>query len=586
MLENLPKGWVKTRLGEVCLPVERIQPEALPDADFTYFDIGGIDNESNRITETKTVTGRNAPSRARQALRKNDILFSTVRTNLRKIARVESDYPNPIASTGFAVIRTAEGVSPEFLFFQVLSEAFVQPLTDLQTGSSYPAVRASDVFAQPILIPPTREQERIAAKLTAAFLGVERAERATRRAQERIKKYRASVLDAALNGKLKRPSREVERSSEPSDRETGANLLHHLLVARRERWEEAEVRRLDAGAKPPKDDKWKSRYREATPPKTDGLPKEPKRWSWASIDQLAWSSGYGTSIKSTYEGKGPPVLRIPNIRNRTLDFEDLKFAGPPNTFKDEDYVAPGDLLIIRTNGSKDLIGRAAIVKSEPERKCTFASYLIRFRLVGDETLWSWISVALGSSLLRAEIESRAATTAGQYNVSLSGLVDLAIPLPPTDEQVEIVSEVERRLSAADRLEAALKQQFVRAIAARELLLREAFSGRLLPQDPRDEAASLLLERIRTVREVEAQKPKGRRMSRSKPKVKNAERRDLLTVLKENGGQMTPEELFVASGHSQESVDQFFAELRDLTTSPARLVEERKSGTQILLRSVS
>src|SRR5260370_41857030 len=104
MPDKLPKGWAKTKLGEVCLPVASIQPEDSPETEFTYFDIGGIDNETNRIADTKTVTGRKAPSRARQALRKDDILFSTVRTYLRKIARVEHEYPNPVGSTGFAVI--------------------------------------------------------------------------------------------------------------------------------------------------------------------------------------------------------------------------------------------------------------------------------------------------------------------------------------------------------------------------------------------------------------------------------------------------------------------------------------------------
>src|ERR1700722_1324061 len=169
MPDKPPKGWVKAKLGEVCLQVATIRPEDSPDAEFTYFDIGGIDNEKYRIAETKTIAGRNAPSRARQALRKDDILFSTVRTYLRKIARLEHNYPNPVASTGFAVIRAAEGVISQFLFFQVLSEDFLQPLHVLQTGTSYPAVRARDVFAQPILLAPTREQERIVTKLAAAL---------------------------------------------------------------------------------------------------------------------------------------------------------------------------------------------------------------------------------------------------------------------------------------------------------------------------------------------------------------------------------------------------------------------------------
>lgn len=122
MTDRLPRGWVKARLGGICLPVAKVRPEDFPSTEFTYFDIGGIDNERNRIYETKTFLGRNAASRARQAVRKDDILFSTVRTYLRKIARVDFDYPNPIASTGFTVIRPAAGISSLFLFYQVLSD--------------------------------------------------------------------------------------------------------------------------------------------------------------------------------------------------------------------------------------------------------------------------------------------------------------------------------------------------------------------------------------------------------------------------------------------------------------------------------
>jgi|ERR1017187_74975 type I restriction enzyme S subunit len=209
MPENIPKGWVQTTLGELCLPVASIQPEDSPGTEFTYFDIGGIDNERNRIAETKTVAGRNVSSRARLAIRKDDILFSTVRTYLRKIARVEFDYLNPVASTGFAVIRPAEGVSSQFLFFQVLSDRFLQSLHKLQTGTSYPAVRDRDVLSQPILLPPTHEQERIVTKLNAALSAVQRAETAAIRAGERLHRYRAVVLSAAVSGQLTRAWRKT-----------------------------------------------------------------------------------------------------------------------------------------------------------------------------------------------------------------------------------------------------------------------------------------------------------------------------------------------------------------------------------------
>src|ERR1700731_486287 len=186
MATLLPNGWTKARLGEACVPVTSSHPGGFPDVEYTYFDIGCIDNERNSITEPKRFIGRMAPSRARQVVRKNDILFSTVRTYLRNIARVEHDYANPIASTGFAVIRAGEGVSSDFLFFQLLSDSFIQPLNALQSGSSYPAVRPRDVFMQEILLAPTREQKRIAEKLNEALAALERAKAASPRAQERL----------------------------------------------------------------------------------------------------------------------------------------------------------------------------------------------------------------------------------------------------------------------------------------------------------------------------------------------------------------------------------------------------------------
>jgi type I restriction enzyme, S subunit len=223
-----PVGWVKTTLGELCLPITTIVPNDSPDVDFTYFDIGSIDNRTNRIVDDKVIAGRNAPSRARQVVQKDDILFSTVRTYLRKIARVERTYPNPVASTGFAVIRLAEGISSQFIFFQILSDGFLHSVNALQTGSSYPAVRAKDVFSQPILLPPVREQERIAARLGAAVAALQRADAATGRAKERIERYRAAVLDSAFTGELTRKWRSGNKPSAAASKP-----LEELLAIRR-----------------------------------------------------------------------------------------------------------------------------------------------------------------------------------------------------------------------------------------------------------------------------------------------------------------------------------------------------------------
>jgi type I restriction enzyme S subunit len=326
MPEKLPKGWAKTKLAEVCLPVANVQPEDSPDTEFTYFDIGGIDNERNRVAETKTVTGRNAPSRARQALRKDDILFSTVRTYLRKIARVEHEYPNPVASTGFTVIRPAEGVSSPFLFFQILSDDFLQPLHKLQTGTSYPAVRSRDVLSQPILLPPTNEQERIVTKLNSVLSSVQRAESAAIRALERLRRYRAAVLNSAVSGELTRDWRAAKQQNKKTNTETGGDVLRRLLDTRRRRWEETKIAQFRKKGTSPKNDEWRSQYLEPVQPSTSDIPDLPETWAWASLEMIA-EIGSGIAVSQNRRVENPielPYLRVANVLRGSLDLSEMK----------------------------------------------------------------------------------------------------------------------------------------------------------------------------------------------------------------------------------------------------------------------
>jgi len=428
------------------------------------------------------------------------VLYGRLRPYLNKVWVAEFD---GLCSSEFLVFAKREGLDSQFLARRLNAEDFVQ-FANEQVSGERPRVNFEKLSRFAVALPPPAEQQRIAAKLSSALSQVEQAETAVRRAQKRLADYRISVLDAAVSGMLTRASRRAHPSTRT---ETGETLLRRLLDDRRARWEDAKLRRLRAAGKQPKDDTWKTRYRQPISPNTTDLTTLPERWTWASIDQLSWDSGYGTSVKCTYDSKGPAVLRIPNIRNRTIDFRDLKFASSSRNLIATQLIAPGDLLLIRTNGSKSLLGRAAVVRSEPNKKCTFASYLIRFRLLGEEQLWSWLAFAWDSQVVRAQIEGKAKTTAGQYNVSLSGLSDIAIPIPPPEEQVQSVRQVDRRLSAAGRLEGKLAQQLVRAHLARQSLLRDAFNGSLVPQDPHEEPAFLPLDRLRNQRTQEKAGPK-------------------------------------------------------------------------------
>ena len=166
---TLPTGWAKCSIGQVTLPVSKIDPGDDPDRGIDYIDISSIDNTRHVIGNVKQYRLEDAPSRARQIVCSSDVLFATVRPYLRNIAAVPNDYDQQIASTGFSVLRPAEGVCPAFLFYKAISRDLVNALSGIQYGVSYPAVKDEQVRDQPLWLPPLSEQHRIVAKIEKLF---------------------------------------------------------------------------------------------------------------------------------------------------------------------------------------------------------------------------------------------------------------------------------------------------------------------------------------------------------------------------------------------------------------------------------
>ena len=263
-------------------------------------------------------------------------------------------------------------MQPEFVRYYLLaSKKYAESLS---SGTTF--LELSGARAKQLLLPvaPANEQSHIVAKLDELFSQIEKGEENLRRVQALVKQYRQSVLKAAVTGELTRDW----RARQSTGGETGEQLLARILDARRAAWEAAEREKMKAKGKPPKDDKWKAKYKEPVAPDTTDLPDLPERWVWASLEQISWSSNYGTSSKCSYEGKHSPVLRIPNIRAGALQFDDLKYANTSLNLQKLDFLGVNDHLVIRTNGSRSLIGVGATILEAPSQSTYFASYLIRF----------------------------------------------------------------------------------------------------------------------------------------------------------------------------------------------------------------
>lgn len=542
-------------LGELAdEPIEQTGPVG----DFIYVDISSIDRDKKVITEAKNLTLSQAPSRAKQLLRAGDVLVSMTRPNLNAVALVPKQLDGAIGSTGFHVLRSGR-LRPEFLLGLVQSQRFIDEMSTVVQGALYPAVRPKDIAAFTFAFETPAQQGRIAAKieelLSSLYAGVDD----LKAAQKKLEQYRHSLLKAAAEGALT-----AEWRAKNSPDESGTQLLQRISKERRARWEAKQIAKFaEQGKIPPKD--WRKKYPEPVQPDTADLPELPKEWVWASLDQLAIDSSYGTSVKCSYGSNGTPVLRIPNISGGSLDLRDMKFASIDLGIDKSDALALGDVLVIRTNGSIGLVGRAAAVVTNLPEPHYFASYLLRLRCVETTCVHRWILAVLTSPVGRQWLEARAASSAGQHNISLSTLLTMPVPLPPLAEQGLALTEIQEGTEAISRQKDAADLSIKQSTAQRQNILRAAFTGELVPQDPNDEPASVLLERIRAERAERAKQPKARKTKQRKEIATVVSQ--LIDVLVEAGDWVSAQEAFrrcgVADGALTERIEGLYAELRKL-----------------------
>src|SRR6266704_1057180 len=357
--------------------------------------------------------------------------------------------------------------------------------SQLDKSTAIPGLSRSDYNPVAIKLAPLPEQQRIVAAIEQQFSRLDVGVAALRQAKEKLKRYRAAVLKAAVEGKLTETWRAEHPATEPASK-----LLERILSERRAKWE-ADLR---AKGK----DSAKVRYVEPKGPDVEGLPELPEGWCWATVEQVSYFVRYGTSAKTSEDDSGVPVLRMGNIQDGTLDLSNLKYLPANHSEFPGLLLEEGDLLFNRTN-SAELVGKSAVYRGNLS-KCSYASYLICVRTLAG-CLTDYLCFFLNSSYGKAWVASVVTQQVGQANVNGSKLQALAFPLPPLLEQEQIVSEVEQRLSIVSQLEAAVEANLKRAERLRQSILKEAFAGRLVTQDPNDEPASVLLERIRKEREV-------------------------------------------------------------------------------------
>ena len=355
----------------------------------------------------------------------------------------------------------------------------------------------------PFVLAPSNEQKRIADKLDSLLAKVDACRERLDHVPQILKRFRQSVLAAAFDGILTKDWRLIR--GEPAEYRTNEFVLSQCGAV------------------------------------SGGLTKNPKR------EELKMRK---------------PYLRVANVYSNRLELDKVSEIGLTGSEYQSMKLAVGDLLIVEGNGSLDQIGRAAIWQNEiPD--IVHQNHLIRWRTEGPDP--RFVLFWLVSPGGRDELMRVASSSAGLYTLSISKIGAIPIRLPVPDEQAEIVRRIDRLFAHADNLQSAQETAYSRTNQLTAAILAKAFCGELVPQDPNDEPASVLLERIRAAKSLAAvQAPKVRRVHvETRKEIIVLNRRELpkayLASILKTQGPLSAESLWSAS---RLEIDDFYDVLRE------------------------
>ncbi len=378
------------------------------------------------------------------------------------------------------------------------------------SGTTFKELSGSAFSALPIPIAPVNEQRRIVEKIEALFDEIDRGVESLRAAKSTIHLYRQSLLKSAFEGRLTAEW----RAQNPDKLESPDALIARIRDERAARyqatlqeWKRAisEWRQGGGKGRKPAKPKQPKRYSLDRSDLQLAFPELPHGWAWSLLGRCSMAPEYGTAAKSSPEGE-VPVVRMGNIQNGRINWSNLVYTSDKEEIA-QYSLQPGDVLFNRTN-SPELVGKTAIYRGE--RPALFAGYLVRVNQITRVASGPYVAYFLNSPQAREHGKSIKTDGVNQSNINGTKLQEYPFPICSTAEQAEIVRILDARLEAAETLGAEVDASLTRAEALRQSILKKAFAGELVPQDPADEPASSLLARIQAER---AEAPARRRTKR-------------------------------------------------------------------------
>ena len=504
-MTNHCQGWQEKTIKEVTKKTAQNKPA--DDEKLIYVDIGSIDRNLKKIASPQYLLGTDAPSRARKRIHTDDVLVSLTRPNLNAVAIVPEEYNGQYASTGFDVLKP-DTVLPRFLYYLVRTQDFIDTISGKTQGALYPAAKSADVQSYSFLMPSLNEQEQITHKLDSIFERLEMAKSRLEKVPQLLKRFRMSVLSAAVAGELTEEWR-------------GANNADD--------WSEIKVNNIVEKIEAGKNLKCHER-----PPREDEL----------------------------------GIVKISAVTWGVYDEEESKTLPDSSLFLENRRINVGDFLISRAN-TLELLGMPVIVHQVT--KSLMLSDKV-WRIVTEDADKQWLSIFLRSPEGRKQIESRATgNQESMRNIAQKAFLDIDLPMPSPEEKVVIVNIVNGLFSKADLVEKQYLVAKQRVDKLTQSILARAFRGKLFePFTDKTERvvqpqSAVVIDEQSTAAEETSleQSDKSPTQPQSTTKSVN-DKSELLSQLKSVKKAITAQQLFdSASVETFKAIDDLFVELKRL-----------------------
>jgi type I restriction enzyme S subunit len=398
-----------------------------------------------------------------------------------------------------------EEIKVDQRFAALLVEKIRDLVVKTAYGAAQPNISPSQIEEMEVPLPPFNEQLRIVSKIEELFSDLDAGVAALKRAKANLKRYRAAVLKAAVEGKLTEEWRTKHPAQEPA-----SALLARILKERRQKWEADQLAKFAAaGKEPPKN--WQEKYVEPTPPDTTDLPQLPEGWKYGSLEQLTSAARpicYGILMPKENVPQGVLYVKVKDMKGDRIDLAGLQRTTEAiaTDFSRASLKAGDWLLSIRGT-----YGRVAEVPIELEGGN-----------ITQDTARLDITIKMSKDFVASAMRGtrcqnyfkRVARGVAVKGVNIADVRRCPIPICSFAEQLEVANLVGERFSQIEAAETEIHHSLVRAARLRQSILKRAFEGKLVPQDPKDEPAGVLLERLRAKQSIQEGKGKPSHPTRS------------------------------------------------------------------------